>query len=387
MPNPRLNSIDTLRGLVMALMTLDHTRDFFSAAHFPPTDLTQTTVSLFLTRWITHYCAPVFVFLAGTSIYLWRSRHGARASASGFLIRRGLVLLILTVTVEAWSWNFLNDFRHIDGGVLWAIAWSMLAMAALVQLPDNLILLFAVGMITAHNAFDGLNAAALGWFEPWWKILHAGGKIELGQGWTLNPYYPLIPWIGVMALGHAFGRMLSSETWRAPGNLSLLGGLCLTAFIALRLTNLYGDPDPWQVQPDPAFSILSFLNCHKYPPSLQYLLMTLGPALLFLAACERWPGLNLGLLRQFGRAPLVFYLLHLYLIHGSALLLAALTGGPAREIAAGGIWNKALPSDYGYSLPIVYAITLLVLLALYPLCRGFENLKNRKPNWRLLQYF
>lgn len=382
----RLASIDMLRGLVMVLMALDHTRDFFSIAHFKPTDLEQTTTALFLTRWITHYCAPVFVFLAGASAYLWADKKGPDAPISAFLFKRGLLLLVLTCTVEAWSWNFRNDFRHIDGGVLWAIGWSMVALAGLVKLPLPWLTGFGALIVAGHNAFDHVKPADLGAFGPWWAILHTGDDVPLTENWLINPYYPLLPWIGVMALGYGFGYWLSRPDWRTRKRLFGIGLLLTGLFIGLRLSNLYGDPDPWQVQPDAAFSLLSFLNCHKYPPSLLYLLMTLGPALIFLAWAENKAPPKQHPLLLFGRTPLIYYLLHLYLIHLLALALAAVSGGPVSALVGGGIWSKDLPADYGYGLPVVYLIWLCVVAALYPVCRNFERLKANNPHWRWLTY-
>ena len=370
----------------MMLMTLDHTRDFFSNAHFSPTDLDKTNVALFLTRWITHYCAPIFVFLAGSSAYLWASRRGPHAAISRFLMKRGLLLLLLTCTVEAWSWNFRNDFRVIDGGVLWAIAWSMIALSVLVKLPLGWIVGFGSLMIVSHNAFDSLKPADLGWFGPWWAILHTGDDVPLFDGWRINPYYPLIPWIGVMAVGYGFGKWMSLNQWRTRRRLLLLGCSLIALFISLRYSNLYGDPKSWQAYPDPMFTILSFLNCHKYPPSLMYLLMTLGPAIVVLAMLEGAATYRLGFLRVFGKTPLFFYLIHLYLIHLLAAAIAAVDNGPVWAILGGGIWSPELPKDYGYDLPGVYVIWLMVLLILYPICHGFEAVKQHKPHWAWLRY-
>lgn len=382
----RLNSIDMLRGLVMVLMALDHTRDFFSDAHFRPTDLDKTSVALFLTRWMTHFCAPVFVFLAGTSAYLWVSRRGLNAPISSFLLKRGLLLLLLTCTVEAFAWNFRNNFQEIDGGVLWAIAWSMIVLSGMVKLPLSWIVTFGGLMIITHNVFDSLKPAELGAFGPWWAVLHTGDDVPLMHGWMINPYYPLIPWIGVMTVGYGFGKWMSMSQWRTPKRLLALGFTITIAFVVLRYSNLYGDPKPWQVYPDLAFTILSFLNCHKYPPSLLYLLMTLGPAIMVLALFEVVTTHWLDFLRVFGRTPLFFYLVHLYLIHLLAILVASVDYGPVSALMGGGIWSAEIPKDYGYGLPFVYMMWVIELLILYALCRGFENLKVSKPQWGWLNY-
>lgn len=380
----RINSIDILRGLVMVLMTLDHTRDFFSNAHFSPTDLDKTSVALFLTRWITHFCAPVFVFLAGTSAYLWESRRGPDAPISEFLLKRGLLLLVLTCTVEAFAWNFRNDFQKIDGGVLWAIAWSMIAMAGLVKLPLRWVVMLGSLMIVSHNAFDSVKPADLGGFGPWWAVLHTGDDVPLFDGWMINPYYPLIPWIGVMAVGYGFGKWMS--LYRSRKRLMALGFTLITLFVLLRYSNFYGDPKPWQAYTNPAFTMLSFLNCHKYPPSLLYLLMTLGPATVVLGLLEGLSAKAISFLRLFGRTPLFFYLVHLYLIHLLALTVAAVDNGPVSALMGGGIWSPDLPKDYGYGLPFVYMMWVIVLLILYPVCCGFEKLKASKPQWGWLNY-
>lgn len=378
----RIASLDNLRGLVMMLMTLDHTRDFFSISHFDPTDLQKTSAALFMTRWITHFCAAVFVFLAGTSACLWAAKRGSQAPVGGFLAKRGLLLLALVCTVEAWAWNFRADLRHIDGGVLWALGWSMIVLAGLVKLPLGWVVAIGGLMVAGHNLLDPLKSADLGWFGPWWSVLHTGDDIDLGGGWQLNPYYPLIPWIGVMALGYGFGHLLDAEQWRKPRRLAWLGGGLFAVFILLRYSNLYGDPQPWQAYPDPVFTLLSFLNCHKYPPSLLYLLMTLGPALMFLALVSR----PISVLQVFGRTPLFYYLIHLYAIHGLAVLVALVSGGPVAVVAGGGIWQKDWPADYGFGLPGVYGVWLLLLMMLYPVCRWFEAFKAQRPQWRWLQY-
>ncbi len=370
----------------MVLMTLDHTRDFFSNAHFKPTDLEKTYVALFITRWVTHFCAPVFVFLAGVSACLWWSKRGPNAPISRFLLQRGLILILLTCSVEAWAWNFRNDFQQLDGGVLWAIGWSMIVLAGLVKLPVGWVLGAGILMIFGHNAFDAVKAADLGMFGHLWAVLHTGEDVVLGGGWSINPYYPLIPWIGVMAAGFAFGHGLTLPHWRSRRKLFVLGSVLILLFILLRYINGYGDPKPWSSQAMPIFSLLSFINCQKYPPSLLYLLMTLGPMFIIWGWLESRPGLQLRALQVFGRTPLFFYLLHLYLIHGLALVLAIIDDGPVSALVSGGIWSPGLPQEYGYGLPLVYFFTALVLVVLYPLCCRFEAFKARKRHWHWLNY-
>jgi uncharacterized membrane protein len=381
----RIAGIDRLRGLVMVLMTLDHVRDFFSAAHFDPTDLARTTPALFFTRWITHFCAPVFIFLAGTSAHLWAEKRGTDAPIGRFLLERGLILLLLERTVEAWAWNFRHDWRLIDGGVLWAIGWSMIALAGLVKLPGRWVMGLALAMIGLHNAFDGVRAADMGRFGPWWSVLHSGEPVDLGGGWAIKPYYPLLPWIGVMAAGYGFGRRLAQDRSRRDRTVVRWGVALTIGFVLLRFPNVYGDARPWQLFGDWRFSVMSFLNCEKYPPSLLYLLMTLGPALIVLVGLESSRFGRARCLEVCGRTPLFFYLLHLYWIHALALGLAALAGGPV-DALIGGAWDPEIPAGYGYGLGTVYAIWLLVLVTLFPLCRWFEAFKAERPHWRWLRY-
>lgn len=377
-PSPRLESVDALRGLVMVLMALDHVRDFFSNATVRPEDLQATTPALFLTRWITHLCAPVFLFLAGAGAYL----HGAKGRSTGeisrYLFTRGLWLVFLEATLVNWGWSFQLSLHSFEGQVIWAIGASMIALAALVHLPRGVLVAFSLLMIALHNAFDHVRFPASDWrFIPW-SILHAGEMIRFGRGVTLFPLYPLIPWIGVMAAGYAFGPVLTRPAaGRRVWTLGL-GAALLGVFVGLRFTNLYGDPHPWAPQRSAAFTVFSFLNCDKYPPSLLYLLMTLGPALLWLGLADRFPRLNVSWLVVFGRVPLFYYLAHLYLAHASAGLLCLLTGRPdhARWVLSNATFGST-PVGYGYPLGVVYLAWVAIVAALYPACRWYADFKRR----------
>lgn len=317
----RLDSVDKLRGLVMVIMALDHARDFFWSGRIDPTDLQHTTVALFLTRLITHYCAPVFVFLAGTGAFLYGSRGKTKGEVSRFLLTRGLWLILLEATVIKFAWSFNPDPHFIMFQVIWAIGVSMVVLSALIYLPLPIIGALGILMIVGHNALDSLKVAGLAQ-ENFWTILHHRGTVEWLPGYRLFILYPLIPWIGVMAAGYAFGALMVREPEARRQAIFRLGlGLTL-AFVALRLINVYGDPQPWSAQPSPVFTLLSFFNCQKYPPSLLYLLMTLGPALLVLALFERGTGRFGRVLETYGRVPLFYYVLHLYLLHGAAVVFA-----------------------------------------------------------------
>lgn len=373
----RITAIDNLRGLVMVLMTLDHTRDFFSNVGFDPTDLSRTSAALFLTRWITHFCAPTFIFLAGASAYLSVGNIGVR-SRSRFLLTRGLWIIFLGLTFESVIWSFTPDFSVISGSVLWAIGWSMVCLSGLIFLPLWVIVIFALTMIASHNAFDFLTQADFGRYGPIWAILHSGEKVQITHRLVFEPYYPLIPWVGVMAAGYAFGGLMMLEKSRRNRQLSLIGIMSILLFIGLRYSNVYGDPRPWSSQNAAVFTLFSFINCDKYPPSLCYLLMTLGPAIAFLPLFDRLTGKFAELLQVFGQTPMFFYLLHLPLIILLSLLNAlAVT---LTQTSSGPSFPDSFPQAYGYGLPIIYVVWTIVLLMLYPLCRRFRELKRSKAN-------
>lgn len=381
LPAARLDSIDLLRGLVMVLMALDHVRDFFSDARIDPLDLAQTTIPLALTRWITHFCAPVFVFLAGTGAYLSLARGKTRRQLSRFLFTRGLWLVILELTVVRFGWFFNLQYSLSVLQVIWVIGVSMMVLSGLVFLSSRLVAALGALMIVTHNLLDGVFPSSLGAFGWVWQILHAGGPIEFAPGHVLLVIYPLIPWIGVMAVGFGFGEIIVLPAEQRRRTL-FRWGIGLTAlFIALRWTNLYGDTDPWSPQTGTGFTVLSFINCQKYPPSLLYLLMTLGPAIALLPALEKVRGWLARFLITFGRVPLFFYVLHIPFIHVCAVVFAGITVHDASFLSSGGLPGN-WPVIYGVTLPWVYVVWVFAVLVFYGPCRWFAALKQRnKSAW------
>ena len=374
--SPRLESVDLLRGLVMVVMTLDHVRDFFYDPLTDPEDLGRTTTALFLTRWVTHFCAPAFIFLAGTAAYLSATRGRTRAQVSRFLLTRGLWLVFLELTLVRFGWYFNLDYRYTAAKVIWALGWSMVVLSALVYLPALAIGGFGILMIAGHNLVDHVHFQAAGWQRALWSVLHTGEPIELLPGVQFGVSYPLIPWIGVMAAGYSFGALLQGD--RGPRRRLLIGlGAAMTlAFVALRGANRYGDPHPWSSQGSVLFTLLSFVRCEKYPPSLLYLLMTLGPLIAALGALDRDLGPIGRPLLVLGRVPLFYYLLHLPLIHALAVGYALAQYGRADWLFRGPPF-AGLPAGYGHSVPVVYLVWAGVVLILYPACRWFAVIKAR----------
>ncbi|TMQ32303.1 MAG: DUF1624 domain-containing protein [Planctomycetota bacterium] len=381
---PRLDSIDLLRGVVIVLMALDHVKGNIARLPFEPLDLTHTTPAYFLTRWVTHFCAPVFVFLAGTGAFLYGARGRSKRELAWFLLSRGVWLIFLELTVIRFSW-FLNvNYLFSFGQVIWAIGWAMILLAGLVFLPISAVTVFGLALILFHNLFDGVHAADWGKYRWLWCILHTGEMLEPFPNRKFLPFYPLIPWVGVLAAGYGLGPLMLLDAKRRRKELLGLGLALILVFVALRYGNLYGDkvsaragqPGPWSVQKDWLFTAFSFVNCQKYPPSLAFLLMTLGPALVFLGLVDGGPGRLGRFFVVFGRVPLFFYLLHWFVIKDVAIGLAY-----ARYQRADWMYGTpaegAAPPDYGYSLWVVYGVWLGVVLFLFPLCYWFAGVKRR----------
>lgn len=376
---PRLEGIDRLRGLVLALMVLDHVREYFSAQAlvFQPTDLARTTAPLFATRWVTHLCAPTFVLLAGVAAYLQRAGHAHRSEVARFLVTRGLWLIALELTVVSFAFNFAYPFLFFQ--VIWAIGAGMVLLAPLLWAPPRAVLAFGALLVASHDALAAaLGGAASGaWALPW-RLLMAPGPAAPFAGLIA---YPALPWFGILCLGYGLGPTFARPDHERRRRLAAISGVMLGAFVVLRLFQL-GDGAPWATQPTALLTALSFLNVSKYPPSLLYTLVTLGVSLPIGLALERLRGPAARVLLAFGRTPLFTYLVHVYLVHGLALGLGVALGYPAGAFT--GFLADATRlrnAGWGFGLPAVYAAWAVVLLLLYPLARAYAALKSRRRAW------
>ena len=366
----RIDSVDLLRGAVMVIMALDHSRDFFTNVPYDPTDLAHVTPALFFTRWITHFCAPVFMLLAGTGARLSLRRGKSKRELSWFLLTRGLFLVVADETVMMFLWGSRPPGFPIIGATLWGLGWSMVVLAAVIHLPDAAIAAFGCALVLFHNAFDGLgNGTLLGTF------LHAG-FYPAGQRPALWVGYSLVPWAGVMALGYVGARVLEWDAARRRKALLATGAAMCAAFVLLRWSNLYGDAVKWT----PDHPLMSFFNCSKYPPSLLYLFMTLGPAIFALAFLEKVRGAAAAAVLIYGRVPMFFYFAHIALLHWAAIAVSALAHKPVPWAAS--FMAPMLP-DQGWGLPVVYLGWILAVAALYAPCRWYMDLKRRSDFWLL----
>ena len=397
----RIHSVDLLRGIVMMIMLLDHVREFVHAGALQsdPTDPTTTTAAVFFTRWITHFCAPTFVFLSGVSIYL-QKRHGKGTNElSRFLWTRGLWLIFLEFTVVRFLVVFNLDYSFFGmAQVIWVIGVSMIVMAALIYLPVRVIGIAGLLLIALHNLFDGFQVppqtAFAGTPPPdlWqslWIMLHQPGVVPLLGGQTQIFFgYPLIPWIGVMMAGYALGTIYNLEAGKRRSLLLYSGAATTALFILLRVLNVYGDPSRWSEQAAGVATLLSFLNTTKYPPSLLFLLMTLGPALIVLAATDGIDGRPVWqrIYINFGKVPMLFYVLQWVVAHGAGVLLGFLAGVDVSYLFLDLFqMGRAAPPGHGFSLLTVYLVWAVGLIALYPLCAWYAGVKMRNRHW-LLSY-
>jgi uncharacterized membrane protein len=386
----RISSIDLVRGAVMVLMAIDHVRVYSGVPAGGP------SAGVFLTRWVTHFCAPAFVFLAGTAAYLHGRKLPGLPALSRFLLLRGVWLILLELTVIRVAWTFNLNFReYLLAGVIWVIGWSLILLAALCWLPRWAVAAFGLLVVAGHNLLDphmrGLVAVAAdsawGWLL---KVLYVGffaGPIGPDDGPRLTVLYSIVPWAGVMAAGWAFGHVMTLPDDRRRRACLAIGLSATVLFLVLRGFNLYGDLRPWAPgagQP-PMPALFAFLNTTKYPASLSFLLMTLGPTIALLPLLEGASGPLARGLTVFGRVPFFYYLLHIPLIHGLALVVSAVRQGEVSPwlFANHPMGNPPPPDGYAWSLPLLYGVWAVSVLLLYLPCRWFAGLKERRKDWWL----
>jgi uncharacterized membrane protein len=385
----RIESIDLLRGIVIIIMALDHVRDYFHADQFlyDPTDMTKTNAAVFFTRWITHFCAPVFVFLAGTSAFLVGERK-TKKELSSFLLKRGLWLMLLETVVINFAWSFNPSYPFFRLQVIWVLGLAMVILSALIYLPPKFILVFGLLIVFGHNLLDNIHATGNSLNDFLWGVLHERKRFTF-EGKIIATGYPIISWLGIMALGYCFGSLYKKGMDAALRKKYLLitGSAAIALFLLLRGINMYGDMKPWSAQSSFLLTICSFLNVTKYPPSLLYTLMTLGPALIALALLEKPLNKLESMIIRIGRVPLFFYILHLFLIHLLAMLAVVVSGRPWTDmISITNINAKDSPwlKGYGFSLAGTYLVWILVVVLLYPLCKWYDKYKtNHKEKWWL----
>ena len=380
----RIESIDILKGLVMVLMALDHTRDYFhyDSFIFSPEDPTQSNLPIFFTRWITHFCAPAFSFLAGLSAFMV-SKRKTKKELSSFLIKRGLWLVFIELTIVNFSWYFDVSFSSPGLYVIWVLGISMIALAGLIYLPRIYILIFSCILIFGHNLLDSFHFDG----NVLWSIIHEYHFFDLGKGYDFETAYPLIPWVAVMSLGYYFGAFYdaSFDANKRIKMFNIIGVSSVVLFTVLRFTGVYGDFSLWKKYDTISKDLISFFNPSKYPPSLMYLLMTLGVMFLFLANTEKLKGKLVEFFKTFGRVPFFYYILHIYLIHALALILAELSGfGWKKMILTEWVSNVDTLKGFGLNLGYVYLVWIGVILLLFPLCKKFDIYKqNNKDKWWL----
>ena len=384
----RIESIDLLRGLVMIIMALDHTRDFFhnQALTGDPLDLATTTPFLYFTRWVTHFCAPTFVFLSGLSAWL-QSRRKTTKELSRFLISRGLWLVLIELTVISLGITGDIHFSLFVLQTIWSIGISMVILGLVIWLPFNMILLIGLLILLGHNSLDFAEASRKGDVPLIWHFLHRPTVIPLWGNHMLGIFYPFLSWAGLMMLGYCCGRLFTDvETERRNKILLWMGIGSLIFFAALRATNIYGDPGQWSSQKNTLYSFLSFMDVEKYPPSLLYLCATIGPGLIFLSIVKDTGSWFSKIIKVYGRVPFFYYILHFYLLHSISIACYLSRGHNITEGMKGvpGIPFKFSVPGEGYSLWVVYGVWLAVVIALYPLCKWYDKYKtDHKEKWWL----
>ncbi len=385
----RMTSIDIVRGLVIVIMALDHVRDHMMMGSVQdPTADPSTGPLLFATRWITHFCAPTFVFLAGVSAGLM-ARRKSSGELARFLVLRGLWLILIEVLVISTAASFaptgipeLGGRTYVGLQVIWAIGASMVVLGGMQYLGPRACLTVGLAIMFGHNLLDPIwpPASTTGVTGPLWVVLHARQAYQVGPLWVYFSY-PLLPWIGVMLVGYASANLFQTQANLRDSRLIRIGSALVVGFVLLRVLGLYGDPHAWHFDADNlSASVMSFLATTKYPPSLLYTLMTLGPAAVVCGCADRLPGIIRNVLLTFGRAPLAFYIAHLYLIHAFSLLLGLAEGFTAEQFLTP---YRFFPKGYGVGLGGIYLFWIAVVALLYPLCRYVASVKARRKDWWL----
>jgi uncharacterized membrane protein len=384
----RIDSIDLLRGAVMIIMALDHVRDYFhyTASTDSPTNLATTTPALFFTRFITHFCAPTFVFLAGISAQLTGLKK-SKGELAIFLIKRGIWLVFIELLIVSLGWTFNPLYNVLILQVIWAIGISMIMLGLLVRLSSGFILVLGLLIICFHNLLDYAEVSRHGNLNVLWDLAHYGKfmPVHLFTNHIALIVYPFLPWTGIMMTGYGIGRLFTNQ-YSAESRRKILlswGFGTLILFVVIRFINLYGDPSGWQTQKNLLFTIFSFINLTKYPPSLDYILMTIGVAMILLGCLERNTGKRLSFVRIFGRVPFFFYVLHIYLIHLICVIFFFAEHYPAKDIDPQHSPFMFRPDKFGFGLEIVYLIWIGVILILFPLCKWYNNYKSSHRQWWL----
>lgn len=384
----RIYSIDVLRGIVMIIMALDHVRDYFHYTAFTdsPTNLATTTPLLFFTRWITHFCAPTFVFLAGISAFLMGQKK-TKKELSLFLLKRGCWLIVVEIGIVTLGWTFDPLYHTLILQVIWAIGVSMMILGLMVWLPANTILIFGMLIIGFHNMLDYEETSRNGHVGILWDFIHHGNfrVIQIAPKHIFLLVYAFLPWTGIMLTGYGLGKIFTAGFVPARRRkiLFTMGSVFILLFMILRSINHYGDPVHWYLQRTRLISWLSFLNLSKYPPSLDYISLTVGVAMIVLGLLDRISIKSFSFVRVFGRVPFFFYILHIYLIHVMTVILFYVQGYTAKDILPHNSPFMFRPDQFGFGLAGVYILWAAVILIMYPLCQWYDNYKTTHKQWWL----
>lgn len=381
----RITAIDLLRGIVMIIMALDHTRDFFhygASIDQNPMDFATTNTTLFLTRWITHFCAPIFVFLSGTSIFLYAQKGKTRWEVSRFLLTRGIWLILVEIFIIVPVWEF--NITSIDLQVIWVIGLCMCIMSALIFLPVKILFGLGLAIIFLHNSLDGIRITGENFGSFLWALVHERHAFPLNEKFRILVAYPFLPWLGLMMVGYCTGKLYTaSSTEKRKRILCFTGIAAILLFIILRSLNIYGDMHHWSVQSSFTFTVLDFIKVTKYPPSLLFMLITIGPALIILSLTEKTSNSISRNVSFFGKVPFFYYILHILLIHLLAMAAFFATGHSVTELDYIHFNNSTLPVGFGFPLWLVYVVWAIVIFLLYFPCRWYSRYKSDNKKWWL----